>query len=77
MKRWFLLLALSACATPMAQLKLELGIRSSDALACPEQELEYEAVENLFSTTRARVTGCGKAVTWKLVESRWTREREP
>ncbi len=69
-------LVFCGCATPLSQLKEELGTRSSDALKCPEDELKYEDLEKLFSTVRTKVTGCGRSVTWKMVESRWTRERE-
>ncbi len=77
MKRLFVVLCLAGCSTPLSQLKVELGQRSSDILSCPEDKLTYEELEKLISSTRVKVHGCGKATTWKLVESRWTREREP
>ncbi len=75
MKRFVLLMLLAGCSTPLAQLKVELGQRTSDALSCPEDKLTYEELEKLISTTRVKVHGCGKEATWKLVESRWARER--
>ena len=60
------------CSTPLAQLKVELGRRASDALGCPEARLEYEELDRLISSTRVKVSGCGREGTWKLVESRWT-----
>lgn len=71
---WLLCLGLLAgCSTPLAQLKLELGRRASDALGCPEERLQYEELDKLISTTKVRVSGCGRDATWKLVESRWAR----
>ena len=70
---------LAACSTPMAQLKVELGRRASDALGCPENKLQYKELDRLISSTKVKVTGCGRDATWKLVESRWTRaaDNEP
>ena len=76
MKRFVVVLLLAGCSTPLSQLKAELGQRSSDALSCPEDKLTYEELEKLISSTRVTVSGCGKSTTWKMVESRWTRERE-
>lgn len=76
MKRFAILLLLAGCSTPLSQLKTELGQRTSDALSCPEDQLSYEELEKLISTTRVTVSGCGKSTTWKLIESRWQRERE-
>jgi hypothetical protein len=64
---------LSGCSTPLAQLKVELGRRTSDALNCPEDKLKYEELDRLISSTKVKVKGCGRDVTWKLVESRWTK----
>jgi hypothetical protein len=64
---------LAGCSTPLAQLKVELGRRTSDVLNCPEDRLKYEELDRLISSTKVKVTGCGKDVTWKLVESRWTK----
>ena len=69
----FLLLVLAACSTPLAQLKLELGRRSSDVLGCPEEKLDYQELDRLISSTKVKVSGCGRNATWKLVESRWHR----
>lgn len=73
---WLLLLG---CSTPLAQLKVELGRRASDALGCPEEKLKYEELDRLISSTKVKITGCGRDGTWKLVESRWTRasDHEP
>jgi hypothetical protein len=70
---------LVGCSTPLAQLKVELGRRSSDVLGCPEEKLRYEELDRLISSTRVKVTGCGRDATWKLVESRWARasDKEP
>lgn len=65
-------LALASCSTPTAQLRKELGPRASQYLACDEQELRYKELDRLISTTKVRVTGCGKEATYTLVESRWT-----
>lgn len=66
------LLALSACSTPTAQLKKELGPRASQYLECSEDELRYKELDRLISSTKVRVSGCGKDATYRLVESRWT-----
>lgn len=63
---------LAGCSTPTAQLRQELGPRASKYLACDEQALEYKELDRLISSTKVRVTGCGKEATYKLVESRWT-----
>ena len=68
-----LCVVLVGCSTPMAQLKVELGRRASDALSCPEEKLKYQELDRLISSTRVKVSGCGRDATWKLVESRWTR----
>lgn len=68
-----LVLLLAGCSTPMAQLKVELGRRASDTLGCPEEKLSYQELDRLVSTTKVKVSGCGRDATWKLVESRWTR----
>lgn len=74
-----LMMVLAGCSTSRAQLKLELGRRASDALGCPEEKLSYEELDRLISTTKVKITGCGRNATWKLVESRWTRaaDNEP
>jgi hypothetical protein len=69
----FLIAALAGCSTPLSQLKVELGRRASDALSCPEEKLKYEELDRLISSTRVKVSGCGREATWKLVESRWTK----
>lgn len=69
-------LLLLGCSTPRAQLKLELGRRSSDVLGCPEEKLQYKELDRLISTTKVKVTGCGREATWKLVESRWQRAQD-
>ena len=71
-----LLLLVTGCSTPMAQLKLELGRRASDVLGCPEEKLQYKELDRLISTTKVKVTGCGRDATWKLVESRWARAQD-
>lgn len=65
------LLLLAACSTPLAQLKKDLGPRASDTLGCPEKELKYKELDRMISSTKVQITGCGKTVTYKLVESRW------
>lgn len=69
-------LLLLGCSTSRAQLKLELGRRSSDVLGCPEEKLQYKELDRLISTTKVKVTGCGREATWKLVESRWQRAQD-
>ncbi|MDP2271912.1 MAG: hypothetical protein Q8N23_08130 [Archangium sp.] len=68
-----LCLVLAGCSTSTAQLRVELGRRASDALSCPEEKLAYKELDRLISSTRVKVSGCGRDATWKLVESRWTR----
>lgn len=68
-----LAMVLAGCSTPLAQLKTELGRRSSDVMSCPEEKLKYEELDRLISSTKVKVTGCGRDVTWKLVESRWVK----
>ena len=63
---------LASCSTPLAQLKQELGPRASKYLACDEQELKYKELDRVISSTKVRVTGCGKEATYQLIESRWT-----
>ena len=70
------MVSLLGCSTPMAQLKVELGRRASDALGCPEEKLQYQELDRLISTTRVKITGCGRDGTWKMVESRWTRAQD-
>lgn len=65
------LVLLAACSTPLVQLKKELGPRASDNLGCPESELKYKELDRMISSTKVQITGCGKTVTYKLVESRW------
>ncbi|MEW5739647.1 MAG: hypothetical protein AB1938_12010 [Myxococcota bacterium] len=64
-------LALSACSTPTAQLRKELGPRASQYLSCDEKELQFKELDRLISSTKVRVTGCGKEAVYKLEESRW------
>lgn len=66
-----LALGLAGCSTPLAQLRVELGPRASEVMTCPEGELRYQELDRLISSTKVRVSGCGKESTWKLVESRW------
>ena len=73
---FFSLLLLAGCSTPMAQLKVELGRRASDVLGCPEEKLQYKELDRLISTTKVKITGCGRDATWKLVESRWQRAQD-
>ena len=72
-------LLMLGCSTPLSQLKVELGRRASDALGCPEEKLAYKELDRLISSTKVKITGCGREGTWKLVESRWTRaaDNEP
>ena len=73
------LLFLAGCSTSRAQLKDELGRRASDWLKCPEDQLQYQELDRLISTTKVKVSGCKREVTYKLVESRWQRaaDNEP
>lgn len=74
MTRLALVLCLAAgCSTPTAQLRQELGPRSADFLKCPESQLQFKELDRLISTTKVKVTGCKREVTYKLVESRWQR----
>ena len=72
-------LLLAGCSTPLSQLKVELGRRVSKELGCSEEQLKYKELDRLISTTKVKVSGCGREGTWKLVESRWTRaaDNEP
>lgn len=71
-----LVLVMAGCSTPMAQLRKEVGPRASDYLECPQDKLEYEELDKLISTTRVKVSGCKREVTYKLVESAWTRAKD-
>jgi hypothetical protein len=62
---------LAGCSTPTAQLRKELGPRASQYLGCDEKELQFKELERLISSTKVRVTGCGKQAVYKLEESRW------
>jgi hypothetical protein len=74
MKRMFVVCCLAAgCSTPTAQLRQELGPRASDFLKCPEDELRFQELDRLISTTKVKISGCKREVTYKLVESRWQR----
>jgi len=64
--------AIAGCSTPMAQLKKELGPRASSYLECDEKKLTYVELEKLITSTKVKVTGCGREATYQLVESRWT-----
>ncbi|GMU59362.1 MAG: hypothetical protein AMXMBFR34_11250 [Myxococcaceae bacterium] len=64
-------LSLAGCSTPLVQLKKELGPRASQYLECGEKELEYEELEKMISSTKVKVTGCGKEAIYRLEESRW------
>jgi hypothetical protein len=70
-----LVLLASACSTPLAQLRLELGPRASREMECAEDKLAYKELDRLISSTKVKIKGCGRETTWKLVESRWTRAR--
>lgn len=70
------LVLFAACSSELAQLRKDLGPRASGTLECREEELHYFEAEKIFSTTKVRVTGCGREVVYKLVESRWERDRE-
>lgn len=76
MRLCFALLLLAGCSTPRAQLKTELGGRASDWLKCPQDQLTFEELDRLISTTKVKVTGCKREVTYKLVESRWQRAQD-
>jgi NAD-dependent DNA ligase len=65
----------AGCSTPLAQLKLELGPRAARELECAEDKLAYKELDRLISSTKVKISGCGRETTWKLVESRWTRAR--
>jgi hypothetical protein len=56
-------------------LKRQLGPRAADAVHCPEGELAFEDQEHLFSTTKVRITGCGREGTWVFVEGHWEKVR--
>ncbi len=72
----FAALLLLGCSTPRAQLKTELGKRAADWLKCPEGDLKYQELDRLISTTKVKVSGCKRDVTYKLVESRWQRAED-
>jgi hypothetical protein len=75
--RLLVVLCLAAgCSTPRAQLKQELGTRASDWLKCPQDQLDYQELDRLISTTKVKVSGCKREVTYKLVESRWQRAED-
>jgi hypothetical protein len=71
------LLVLSGCATPVAQLKRDLGPRAAADLSCDEGQLAFVPLEYFFVTTRVEVTGCGQKKSYQFVESRWERLRLP
>lgn len=70
------LTVLAGCSTPLQQLRQELGPRASKYLECDEQKLEYKELERVISSTKVRVSGCGKQAIYRLVESRWTLEQQ-
>ena len=61
----------TACSSTKAELRSQLGTKASDYLSCPEAGLEYTELDRLISTTKVKVSGCGKDVTYTLVESKW------
>ncbi len=62
---------LSACSTPMAQLKTDLGPRASSELRCTEDKLTYQELDKLITTTKVKITGCQRSAIYEMVESRW------
>ena len=55
----------------MKQLRAELDPRAADELRCPKDQLTYVEINKFISTTKVRVSGCGKKRTYELVESNW------
>lgn len=78
MRSTVLLVAVLACAcsTATSELRAQLDARAADYLKCNEKRLEYTELDKLISTTKVRVSGCGKSVTYTLVESRWEKTPE-
>lgn len=76
MKRLLALLALAGCATPMSELRAQLDEKASRSLSCPADQLSYEELEKLFSTTKVKITGCGNEATYEFVESEWKKKQE-
>jgi hypothetical protein len=66
------LLAVAAgCSSTRAELKRDLDDRASEYLHCKPSQLDYTELDRLISTTKVKVSGCGKDVTYLLVESKW------
>ena len=76
MKKALVLFAFAGCATPMPELRATLAERASRALSCPADQLTYEELEKLFSTTKVKISGCGNEATWEFIESEWKKKQE-
>jgi hypothetical protein len=76
MKKLFALAVLtSGCVSPMIQVQKDLGPRASEYMACPENKLEFEDLQQVMvMVTRVRVKGCGKESYWMFEESRWKKD---
>ena len=70
-----LFVTLGGCATPLAQLRKDIGPAAADWHECPEDKLTFEEMQRLFTTTRVKVTGCNKTSQWVFEESKWNRDR--
>ncbi len=76
---WAAMVVVSAafgCSTPMAQLRAELGPRASAELECKEDKLEYQELDRMITSTKVKVTGCKRAVTYEMIESKWKMTRD-
>ncbi len=60
-----------ACSTPLGQLRKELDPRASEELECPTSELRYVELARFISTTKVKVTGCGRQRAYQLQEGAW------
>jgi len=75
-KKALLLFAFAGCATPMSELRATLDERAARSLSCPADQLTYEELEKLFTTTRVKISGCGNSATYEFVESEWKKKQE-
>lgn len=76
MKRLLVIVALAGCATPMSEIRAALDEKAARSLSCPADQLTYEELEKLFSTTRVKISGCGNSAVYEMVESQWKKRQE-
>ena len=70
------LVLVAACSTPMAELRRDLGPRASRELQCKEDDLQYQELDRMISSTKVRIDGCKRTVVYEMVESKWKLTRD-